>query len=172
MFRPSDLQLVLLTTAAQRGDGSLLPPPESVGGQAARIRRSIPPLIKNRLVSESVVTAAGLAWREDGDTRYGAFITDAGREAIGAEALPAADKENVGEKQQASPAEPKASTKTGMVLDLLRRDDGATLEELATATGWLPHTTRAALAGLRKKGHDITRGKRGETTCYSLKVVA
>ncbi|QJU59994.1 DUF3489 domain-containing protein [Sphingomonas sp. AP4-R1] len=172
MFRPSDLQLVLLTTAAQRGDGSLLPPPETIGGQAVRIRRSIPPLIKNGLVSESVVTAIGLAWREDGDTHYGAFITDAGREAIGAEPLQGSDEENVADVKAASPTEPKASTKTGMVLDMLRRDDGATLEELATATGWLPHTTRAALTGLRKKGHHIARGKRGETTCYSLKVAA
>lgn len=34
---------------------------------------------------------------------------------------------------------------------------GASLDELAGATGWLPHTTRAALTGLRKKGHAHTR---------------
>ncbi|UAK25639.1 DUF3489 domain-containing protein [Sphingomonas nostoxanthinifaciens] len=43
------------------------------------------------------------------------------------------------------------------MLDLLRRDAGATLTELITATAWLPHSTRAALTGLRKKGHAIER---------------
>ena len=38
------------------------------------------------------------------------------------------------------------------VVELLRRDRGATIDELIDATGWLPHTTRAALTGLRKRG--------------------
>jgi Protein of unknown function (DUF3489) len=39
---------------------------------------------------------------------------------------------------------------------LLQRDYGATLEELIAATDWLPHTTRAALTGLRKRGYAAT----------------
>jgi hypothetical protein len=42
------------------------------------------------------------------------------------------------------------------VVELLQRDCGATLEELIAATGWLPHTTRAALTGLRKRGYSVT----------------
>ncbi|MHA6724281.1 hypothetical protein [Sphingomonas sp. RS2018] len=34
----------------------------------------------------------------------------------------------------------------------------------------MPHTTRAALTGLRKKGHAVVRGKRGDQTCYSVAV--
>ena len=41
-------------------------------------------------------------------------------------------------------------TKTATVVALLGSDGGATLAELIAATGWLPHTTRAALTGLRK----------------------
>lgn len=59
-------------------------------------------------------------------------------------------------------------TKIGKVTALLEREQGATLEELIEATGWLPHTTRAALTGLKKKGHTIERDKRGETTCYRI----
>jgi hypothetical protein len=55
-----------------------------------------------------------------------------------------------------------------MVLEMLRRASGATLDELTSATSWLPHTTRAALTGLRKKGHTIEKRKRGEVTCYHL----
>jgi hypothetical protein len=34
----------------------------------------------------------------------------------------------------------------------MQRTEGATLDDLITATGWLPHTTRVALTGLRKTG--------------------
>ena len=61
-------------------------------------------------------------------------------------------------------------TKSATVIALLSRADGATLDEMIDATGWLPHTTRAALTGLRKKGHAILRGKRGEVTCYGITV--
>jgi DNA-binding MarR family transcriptional regulator len=62
----------------------------------------------------------------------------------------------------------KAPTKSAIVLSLLAREQGATLAELIEATDWLPHTTRAALTGLRKKGHAIDRRKRGDATCYPL----
>ena len=51
---------------------------------------------------------------------------------------------------------PRGGTKLARVLELLQRDCGATLEELITATDWLPHTTRAALTGLRKRGCAVT----------------
>jgi len=46
-------------------------------------------------------------------------------------------------------------TKLDQVAGLLVRDEGASLEQLIAATGWLPHTTRAALTGLRKRGYAI-----------------
>lgn len=45
------------------------------------------------------------------------------------------------------------------MIALLQREEGATLEELVAATGWLPHTTRAAMTGLKRKGHTITSVK-------------
>ena len=42
---------------------------------------------------------------------------------------------------------------------LLLRDEGATLDQMISAMGWLPHTTRAALTGLRKKGYAIDSDK-------------
>jgi len=51
----------------------------------------------------------------------------------------------------------KKTTKTEKVVALLKREQGASLDELNNATGWLPHTTRAAMTGLRKKGHAIER---------------
>jgi hypothetical protein len=42
---------------------------------------------------------------------------------------------------------PRAGTKIAHVIELIQRDIGATLGELIASTGWLPHTTRAALTG-------------------------
>ena len=60
------------------------------------------------------------------------------------------------------------TTKSAAVLSLLAREQGSTLTELTAATGWQPHTARAMLTGLRKKGHAIERGKRDDVTCYYL----
>jgi DNA-binding MarR family transcriptional regulator len=73
-----------------------------------------------------------------------------------------------GDEGVAAPTISKAPTKSAHVLELLQREVGATLAELAEATGWKPHTTRAVLTGLRKKGHAIERRKRDDLTCYHL----
>jgi DNA-binding MarR family transcriptional regulator len=66
----------------------------------------------------------------------------------------------------------RVGTKQQQVLELLRREQGATLGELTQATGWLSHTTRAALTGLRKRGHAITKAKRQDLTCYRIEATA
>ena len=63
----------------------------------------------------------------------------------------------------------KPASKTYMVLTMLQRPEGATIAQLAAATGWLPHTTRAALTGLKKKGREITSAKvDGEERVYRV----
>jgi hypothetical protein len=42
---------------------------------------------------------------------------------------------------------------------LLVRDEGATISHIIEATGWLPHTARAALTGLKKKSYVIDSDK-------------
>ena len=71
-----------------------------------------------------------------------------------------------------APIPARALSKSAAVVGLLRREQGATLAELVQVTGWQPHTTRAMLTGLRKRGHAIDRGKRGDVTCYQLPVSA
>ncbi len=63
------------------------------------------------------------------------------------------------------PTVPRAGTKIAEIIGLLTRGGGATIDELVSAMGWLPHTIRAALTGLRKRGYvlfldrsDRTRG--------------
>jgi len=46
------------------------------------------------------------------------------------------------------------------VLVLLRRAEGATVAQIAAATGWQPHTVRGVFAGLKKR--------RGAVRCASM----
>jgi hypothetical protein len=60
-------------------------------------------------------------------------------------------------------------SKAALVLQMLQRTEGATLEQMVAATGWLAHTTRAALTGLRKKGHAVTSYKaEGQSRVYRI----
>ena len=63
---------------------------------------------------------------------------------------------------------PRQGTKIGRVIELLERDQGAKLDELTAATGWLPHTARAALTCLRHRGYDVRleRGESGRASVY------
>jgi len=54
------------------------------------------------------------------------------------------------------------------VLDAIERVSGATIEDLSIATGWLPHTTRAAITRLRQRGFDIRHENDGERRAYRI----
>ena len=61
---------------------------------------------------------------------------------------------NIGVANKAAPP-----TKNQQVIDLLNRDCGATLKEMSILANWLPHSTRAFLTGLKKKGYIIASDK-------------
>jgi hypothetical protein len=54
-----------------------------------------------------------------------------------------------------TPRKPREGTKQEAVLEMLRRPEGATIAQVAEATGWATHTVRGFLAGLKKKGHTV-----------------
>ena len=54
---------------------------------------------------------------------------------------------------------PPASTKRAMLIGMLERPEGASVAEIGQRLGWLPHTVRAAITGLRHAGRDVTRSK-------------
>jgi Protein of unknown function (DUF3489) len=63
---------------------------------------------------------------------------------------------------------PRQGSKLAEVISLLGRKKGAGIEELISATGWLPHTMRAALTGLRKRGVAIERSRTEQGTVYRI----
>jgi hypothetical protein len=148
MPKLNDTQTILLSVASRRDDLAVYPLEGVTAGAA--VTKAIAALVKT-----------GFAERRDGDA---VCATLAGLAAIGVD-LGQGDEESV----TADPAPPAPrTTKSATVLELLRRDQGATLPDLIAATGWLPHTTRAALTGLRKKGHAIAKAKRDGVTCYKI----
>jgi hypothetical protein len=56
-------------------------------------------------------------------------------------------------------AAPRDGSKLALLIELLRRADGATIVDLTQTTGWLAHTTRAAITGLRKRVRQSVSGK-------------
>jgi hypothetical protein len=66
-----------------------------------------------------------------------------------------ATKARSGRKATAKTDAPKAN-KTATVLDLLRRDGGATLEDIMSATGWQAHSVRGFIGGVLGKRMGLT----------------
>jgi hypothetical protein len=80
----------------------------------------------------------------DGPSRL--FITEAGRAKIGAEHPPEPEVKAI----PIAPA-PQGTGKIKVLVDLLRRLDGATVEAMMAATGWQAHSVRGAISGSIKK---------------------
>jgi hypothetical protein len=68
----------------------------------------------------------------------------------------AARQKTAGEVESSS-RQIRAGSKQATIVKLMSRPKGATLDEMIEATEWLPHTTRAALSGLRKRGFALER---------------
>ncbi len=181
----TDLQTLILTTAAMREDWSVFP--LSDAADAKRQTRSLQSLLTRKLVEWVPTTSEEQTWKIEDDVPVGLALTLAGREAVEARPITDAaadqlqppcnaDAVTVQVSKAAAPPAARTATKPGtkqaLVLDLLARPEGATLEQLVTATGWLPHTTRAALTGLRKKGHGIVSTKLDDVRTYRTAEVA
>jgi predicted ArsR family transcriptional regulator len=166
----TDTQLVMLSSAAQRPDHAIVLP-ERLKGQAAR--NTLERLLARGLVEEVAASGSLPVWRHDDEGAYALRITTAGLSAIGLEpedATADGSTDGAASDQQGNPQEPQGAarprsahprcgSKQALIVSLLSRQQGATLAEITAATGWLPHTARAALTGLRQKGYALTSSK-------------
>ena len=76
------------------------------------------------------------------------------------------------EVPSAPPPAPRADTKQAKVVAMLRRPGGATIANLAKATGWQHHTVRGVIAGALKKKLGIavfSEKPQGEDRVYRLR---
>ncbi len=177
MPKLADTQLVILSAAAERDGGAVLPLPKSLKTSKAVAARTIKSLMTRGLISERSAARDDKVWRkaEDGG-RLKLVITDAGLAAIavdtdeGTEAPPAtattqpkkhksrSRRPATGRqtKTEAPPAGVRPGTKQALLIDLLRRKDGATIGEIVDAIGWQPHSVRGAISGTLKKKLGLT----------------
>ena len=155
MTQLSDTQALILSAAAQRHEHIALPLPESLrGGAAAKV---VGAMIAKGLLQEvdADLRKGEPIWRETGDGHGTTLVaTDAGLAAIGiapedanpapAGATDAPTEEPAPDTATETEAAPKArtpreGTKQATLIAMLRAPDGATIEEIMAATGWLGH---------------------------------
>jgi len=82
----------------------------------------------------------------------------------------AVEQEKYGKKAR-MPRRPRP-TKKARLISLLNKDSGADIGSLSKRLGWLPHTTRAALSGLRKSGYVITSAKPGNSKLRRYRITS
>ena len=185
MTKLSDTQLVILGAAAQRSDLSVLPLPDRLrlkGGALAKVMDSL----RNRglvrvigahggpqrvVITSEGMAAIGIEPEGDGEPRdgpeadTGATTVEAGGAGEGRAGAAEADiaAAPAGGKPEAAPdgqtparPTPRAGTKQAMMIEMLKRPEGATVDQIAAATGWQHHTIRGAISGALKKKLGLT----------------
>jgi len=185
----------MLSAATQRGDRCLIASPSLKGGAALKVANR---LISGGFVEEIEAEADAPIWRRDNKTgqAYALKLMAAGAKVVGLDEVvepegahneasvfehrdqaamsskaETTDESLPPEPTLADPRAPRGGSKLAQVIELLQRDHGATIDELIATTGWLAHTTRAALTGLRKRGYAlvINRSDKERGSFYRIK---
>jgi hypothetical protein len=183
MLKLTQTQMSLLSQAAAREDGLAIVPSPLNRAAAAKVADSL----KSRGLMREVRARPDMpVWRKAEDRSFSLKITPAGQKHVQAHkrnAEPAATpaQEPCVSGVAASPADssvvpitadrppPRAGSKLARVIAMLSAEDGTTIEALVDGMGWMPHTTRATLTGLRKRGLVIERLRAdGEPTRYRI----
>jgi hypothetical protein len=209
MTRLSDTQLVILSAAAQRDDLSVLPLPDSLTLKGGALNKVMDSLRNRGLIrvlggnggpERVVITSEGMAAigveadDDEAATAANTALTPAseaggatkrakGRPAKGKKATRTAratsEPEAAGERSP-KPT-PRTGTKQAQMIELLKRPEGATVDQIAAATGWQHHTIRGAISGALKKKLGLTveatrtrevgpekTGAKGSSTVYRI----
>ena len=121
MTNLTETQRTVLTTAASRDNGAILPLPAHIRGGAAT-------KVINALRTAGLITDAPHS------------ISPAGLAAIGRSLITEAPQP---EQEALVPEPPARKTREGskqaLLIELLKRPEGATVDQIAEATGWQKH---------------------------------
>jgi hypothetical protein len=176
MTRLSDIQRVILSAASRRKDGAVLPLPKDLriaGGAVNKVLGSLeakgliehqgaprgddlPPL----RISRAGLEAIGVEPEGAGASADTASASKAGTaravpaKTVGARTVTKSKRKAGVKRGKTTPCEtpaPRAGTKQALMIELLKRPKGATVEQIAAATGWQHHTIRGAISGALKK---------------------
>jgi len=172
MPKLTDIQLVILSAAAQRKDGAVLPLPTSLKITKARATTALKGLVNRGVIAEQPAARDRETWRETQvGERVALVITETGLEAIGAGTDDGSRIRPAGAKLRPKPRKRgnsraangrpvkakslptgvRSGTKQALLIELLGRKNGATIAEIVDASGWQPHSVRGAISGTLKK---------------------
>ncbi len=177
MAKLTDTQLVILSAAAQREGGAALPLPKSLKIKGGAVTKTLEGLRKKGLLEEQPTAPDTEAWRETEDgRRMMLVITDTGLRAIDSGPDGETRKKSTSKKPQPkkrrgraaskpsaakskgkrSPPAVRPGTKQALLIDLLKRKNGASIDEIVKAIGWQAHSVRGAISGALKKKLGLT----------------
>jgi hypothetical protein len=184
----SDTARVVLAAAAQRADLSVLPFPDGCKAKGGAEQKVLSGLKKRGLIR--VIGADGgpqrLVITSEGMAAIGIEPEDTGATPAATGATPARSKARAkaarpGTAAPARTPTPRAGTKQALLIEMLERPEGATVEQIAAATGWQHHTIRGAISGALKKKLGLTvettrtrevgpnkAGAKGSSTVYRI----
>ena len=160
----SDAQAVILSAACAREDAMVFPVTASLkGGAVGNVCKS---LLKRGLIEEVAATDLNTVWRHDAER--GPITLRATSLAYATLGIADDPEEQPDSQPPAEPAEPapepirrRSGTKQEALIEMLRAEGGATIDEIVARTGWQPHTVRGVMSGALKKrlGLEITSEK-------------
>ena len=172
MPKLTDTQRVILSAAAARPGGEVLPVPTSLKTKGAALTKTLQALRKRGMLDERPTARNAASWRKDeGGRRMMLIITDLGLQSIDGgtakmpanPSRPAKTSERKPRSRSQRPAAPTDSkpnsadpttrpgTKLALLIDLVARSGGASLDEIREAICWQPHSVRGAISGALKK---------------------
>jgi hypothetical protein len=140
----SPAQQQIISHAAAHTDGKLIWFPDNLkGGARSKVIES--------MFNHGLITTEETDW----------FVSEQGYEALGlphrASVTPAVS-DSVKEAQATQPQKSRSrvNSKQAQVIDMLKRPEGVTIDQLCEMTGWQAHTVRGVLAGTLKKKLGLT----------------
>jgi hypothetical protein len=163
----TDTALTILTTAAGRDNRRVLPLPKLKAPPVA-VQKTLRSMIADGLVEEIAATPDDAVWEQsDNQGRRTLVVTGAGLAAVGiADVGPTkaersrtrgrkpsrGAKDGKGAPRARMAAEDgRRQSKQDAVIALLRRGQGASVDEMMEATDWQAHSVRGFMSGVLKK---------------------
>ena len=166
MTHLTDPQSIILSSACAREGGMVFPVTASLkGGAVGNVCKS---LLKRGLIEEIAAADPDTVWRHD---EAGPLTLRATPLAYSVLGIGDANDTETAQQQDLTPPTQRKGTKQEALIAMLRAEGGATIDEIVTATGWQPHTSRGVISGVLKKklGLTITSEKvDGRGRCYKI----
>lgn len=152
MTKLTETQTNILTAGANRPDNIAMPLPKGLAGAAAKM--AVSKMIERGWLQEvdANLRKNEPLWRETGDGHGTTLVvTEAGLLAIGIEPMVVKTRvancgvANAGPEVQHPTL--RTGTKQALLISMLQRPQGVSMQKIVAATGWQAHSARGAMSG-------------------------